>query len=149
MLSNSQKALIKQAQRDARLTDAEYREVWQTVAGVSSSTDPRLSDEHMDTFMSYVEAIYWRKDEAGDVLPSKTFRFPGYWARKNSKAENSRDRFVSGRVKQVVEELERQLAALGYNESYCRAIQQKVTRGADSAYGLALYRAALSRTLAA
>jgi hypothetical protein len=147
MLTNQQKALIKQAQRDARLTDAEYREVWQTVAGVSSSTDPRLGDEHMDTFMSYVEAIYWRKRD--ELVASNIFRLRGYWAHKNSKAENSRDRFVSRTVKEEVADLERQLAELGYNESYCRVIQQKVTHGVESAYGLTLYRAALARTLAA
>lgn len=148
MLSNSQKALIKQAQRDARLSDAEYREVWQTVAGVTSSTDPRLGDEHMDTFMSYVEAIYWRKRD--ELLGSAIFRVRGYWAHKNTKVENSRDRFVTGTVKQEIEDLERQLAELGCNASYCAAIRRKVTRdNAESAYGLALYRSALERTLKA
>lgn len=155
MLSNSQKALVKKAQRDARLSDAEYREVWQTVAGVTSSKDPRLADEHMDTFMSYVEAIYWRKRD--ELLASAVFRVRGYWAHKNTKAENSRDRFVSGTVKQEIEDLERQLAELGCNANYCRVIRGRVLAQrepgfearAESAHGLTLYRAALTRALAA
>ena len=117
MLSNRQKSLVKQAQRDARLSDEEYREVWQTVAGVTSSTDPRLGDEHMDRFMSYVEAIYWRKRD--DVLASKVFRLRGYWAHKNTKVENSRDRFASAALTKEIAELESQLAELGYNANYC------------------------------
>ncbi len=149
MLTNKQKSLVKHAQRDARLSDSEYREVWQTVAGVTSSTDPRLGDEHMDTFMSYVEAIYWRKRD--ELIASSIFRLRGYWAHKNTKAENSRDRYVSSTVTQEIAELERQLAELGYNASYCATIRSKVTReeGAYSAYTLTLYRAALMRTLAA
>src|SRR5438046_2695550 len=106
MLTNKQKALIKTAQRDAGLSDAEYREAWQLLSGqlsVVSSTDPRLSDEHFDTFMSYLEAIYWGNvGQASRLSPparaSKVFARRNYWSRKNTRAETSRDRYTRAQL---------------------------------------------------
>jgi hypothetical protein len=67
MLSNAQKWLCKRAQAQAALSDADYRDTWQTVAGVTSSTDPKLTDRQMDKFLALLEAIYWRKVDAGQA----------------------------------------------------------------------------------
>lgn len=150
-LSNKQKALVKQAQRDAGLSDAEYRESWRVISGqlsVISSTDPRLTDEHFDAFMRYVEAIYWRQYDqriADDPLAMRewtaVFNVRGYWRLKNNRRENSRDRFINDTLGRDIIELERQMAELGCGPAYCDAIRLKV--GGT----LRTYTAALRRTL--
>lgn len=170
MLSNKQKALVKQAQRDAGLSEAEYREIWATVTGragtplpadrraaecapypIASSRDPRLTDEHFDNFMKFVEAIFWRN--SAHLRGSKVFSVRGYWARKNTKAENSRDRFTGHALKREIADLEWQLARMGLDENYTDAIRVKVIGRNSNEFctgrELSLYAAALRRTVAA
>jgi hypothetical protein len=158
MISRPQQILIKRAQHDANLGDQDYRDALELIAGpgVRSSKDPRLTDEHLDNLLSYFEAIYWRKYVLGEPVrrDSTIFHQQNYWAAKNTKAENSRDRFVSRTVHQEICALEQELAGLGYAANYLDAIKRKVMGvAADGDDGspreLSRYRAALERTLAA
>ena len=65
MLTNPQKAILKRAQREAGLADADYRDALQTVAGCRSSTDPILTNRHLDKLLAYLEAIHWHAVDAG------------------------------------------------------------------------------------
>src|SRR5438132_837529 len=100
MISRRQQILLKRAQKEAGLDDAEYREIIEQVSGLpgcNSSKDARLSDEHMDKLLSYFEAIFWRRVGLGQLQPpckpDAVFRQPRFWATKNTRAENSRDRY--------------------------------------------------------
>jgi hypothetical protein len=150
-LSNPQKSLIKRAQRECGLDDAEYRDALEIVSGCRSSTSPTLTDRHVDTLMSYLEAIFWRKVDAGHVQPSSSvtavFRQRNYWRLKNTRQETSRDRFTGRNLKQEIADLEGQLQARGFSEKYCAGIRANTTHGRDDAHALYLYRAALDRTL--
>ena len=83
MLSRRQQILLKRAQREAGLSDNDYRDALQTVAGCRSSTSPVLTDRHMDKVLAYFEAIHWRAVDAGKLQPScsatAVFR-QGYYA---------------------------------------------------------------------
>jgi hypothetical protein len=159
MLTNEQKSLLKRAQRQAALTDGEYREALQLLAGVRSSTDPRIGDRHLDKLMGYFEAIYWRKVDQGtclkpDALVGKgwkrqwlPFLAQDYWKDKNSKVETSRDRYVKGNLASEVTALENELYKMGFNTAYCSAIRLKVTGGRGGAYDVLRYKAALARTV--
>ncbi len=153
MLSRPQQILLKRAQREAELDDAEYRDALQTVAGVRSSKDAPLSDRHLDLLLGYFEAIHWRKVDAGELQPSGSltavFRQRDYWASKNSRQETSRDRYTRSNVEREIAVLESRLADLGFGESYCLSIRQKATHGSQDAHSQFLYRAALRRTLTA
>jgi len=145
MLSNPQKALLKRAQREAGLGDAEYRSALQMIAGVDSSRDPRMNDEQLDRVLSYFEAICWRGRDAGDLpMPSHwcVFSQRGHWAKKNSSKSTSRDRYTTERFDEQISELETALGEFGLGPKYCGAIRSRIKTPAH-------YIAALRRTLAA
>lgn len=153
MISRAQQILIKRAQRQAGLNDADYREALQVTAGCRSSTDPAMTDRGVDLFLAYVEAIYWRGVDAG-ALPTPgrqaaVFRQRGYWAQKNPSIGTSRDRYAADTILAEISALEGRLRDLGFNEHYCAAIRNKATNGRDAPSELYRYRAALRRTLAA
>jgi hypothetical protein len=153
MLSNPQKSLLKRAQREADLSDSDYREALQTVSGCRSSKDPRLTQDNLDNALKYFEAIYWRKVDQGELQPScrpgAVFKQRGYWAKKNTRSETSRDRYASTKAMPDISALECALAEFGCGVSYCAAIRERVTHGAQDAASLYRYRAALARTLRA
>lgn len=155
-LSNDQKALLKRAQAQAALPDDEYREAIARVSGMDdcrSSTDKRLTDEHVDRLMSYFEAIYWRKVDLEASRPvalplqghfkPNAFRQRGYWAAKNTKGNTSRDRYAEAAQTREIADLEAALAEMGCHAGYCAVIRSKV--GASPVK----YAAALKRTLEA
>ena len=151
MLSNPQKALIKQAQRQARLSDQDYRDVLENVTGCRSSTDPQIGDRGCDKILGFLEAIYWRKVDQGELQhvcnDRAAFRQRGYWAAKNTRLETSRDRYMQTECDGAIAQLEAVLAELGFNASYCQTIRQKVTHGESTPYQLHCYKAALERTI--
>jgi hypothetical protein len=153
MLSRPQQILLKRAQRAAGLSDDDYRDALQTVAGCRSSTSPAFMDQHLDTVLSFFEAIHWRAVDAGKLQAScsatAVFRRRGYWASQNTRQETSRDRFNGVNLNAEIAELESKLAALGFAASYCGGIRKNVTKARDDAHALHLYRAALTRTLKA
>jgi hypothetical protein len=153
MLSNPQKALLKRAQREAGLSDDDYRDALQTVTGCRSSTSPTLTDRDMDKLLGYFEAIHWRAADAGTLQPScsadAVFRKRGYWAAQNTKQETSRDRFTGLNLGRTVADLEREMGAMGYGQGYCATIRKKVAHGRDDAHALHIYMGALQRTLKA
>jgi hypothetical protein len=122
MLSRPQQILLKRAQLEAGLSDDEYRDALQTVSGCRSSKEAAMTDRQLDLLMGYFEAIHWRKVDAGELQPScradAIFRQRGYWASKNTRQETSRDRFTNLNLGQAIVDLERELGALGYGESY-------------------------------
>ena len=151
MLSRAQQILLKRAQRQAGIEDAEYRETLQRFAACESSRDSRFSDESLDTILAYFEAIYWRGVDA-DILQApcrgdEVFQQRGFWASKNTRAETSRDRYNVAVLSAKIGALESQLERLGCGRSYCQAIREKVTQGGATALCLNHYRAALERTL--
>lgn len=148
MLTRPQIVLLKRAQHDAGISDSDYRDSLHLMADVSSSKDPKVTDEHLDKLLAWFEAIYWRMP-AAERRRSQIFQRPGYWAAKNNRQENSRDRFSAVVVKQDIAELERQLKEWGCGEHYLAAICMKVRGDQGGVMGLTRYRHALSRTLAA
>jgi hypothetical protein len=144
MLSNDQKKLLKMAQRDAGLDDNEYRDAIAMATQMEdcrSSTDPRLTDEHVDRLMKYFEAVYWNRP---DVLhhQSKVFRARGYWAGKNQKGNTSRDRHVAATMSADIQALEHRMSELGFNDRYCATIRRRAVTAVA-------YKAALERTIKA
>jgi hypothetical protein len=153
MLSNLQKSLLKRAQRETGLSDDDYRDALEMIAGCRSSTSPALTDRHLDKLLGYFEAIHWRAVDAGTLQPScstnAVFRQRGYWADKNTNQETSRDRFNESNLGGEIASFERQLADLGCGGGYCWTIRRTVTKGRDDAHALHLYCTALQRTLKA
>jgi len=153
MLSNPQKSLIKQAQRQAKLDYADYRDVLETVTGGRSSTAPHLNNRHCDKILAYIEAIYWRKVDQNELphidSPRAIFRQRGYWSKKNNREETSRDRYKQSDAHATISRLESDLAALGYGPAYCDRIRETVTKGSSSPRALNSYAGALRRTLTA
>jgi hypothetical protein len=151
MLTNPQKSLIAMAKRQAGLNDEEYREALHAVTGCTSSTDSRLTDEHFDAAMKYLEAIYWLKVHKGelqrDCRAGAVFRQKGFWAAKNTRQETSRDRYNHDVLTQALDKLEAELLTLGYGPDYCSTIRQKVTKGRGDDWSLRAYKVALERTL--
>lgn len=154
MLSRPQQILLKRAQQEAALADADYREAIATVSGMAdcrSSTDRRLTDGHMDGLLGYFEAIHWRKVDAGELQsackPDAVFRQRGFWAGKNRRGNTSRDRYVQRDLSAQIQSLEQELHELGYGLKYCQAIQQKLR--VNGVFSQAAYLGALSRTLKA
>lgn len=151
MLTRPQQILLKRAQQEAGLSDSDYRESIATVSGHAdcrSSTDSRLTDENADNLLSYFEAIHWRKVDAGELQPSckplAVFRQRGYWARKNSKGNTSRDRHADIQIAKAVNLLEDDLMKMGYSLQYLSAIQNRIVP-----FSVVNYHAALKRTLLA
>jgi hypothetical protein len=152
-LSRAQQILVKRAQREAGIEDAEYRDLVATVAGagITSSRDPRLTNRDADTLLSLFEAIHFRGVDAGTLQPSRSpdavFVQRGYWAAKNTRAGNSRDRWAAATAGADIERLEVALAELGCGAAYCAAIRRRVSQGRTDATVVHQYRAALKRTL--
>jgi hypothetical protein len=153
MLSRAQQILVKRAQREVGLSDAEYREALEAVSGCRSSTDARLTDRQCDLVLSYFEAIYWRRADAGELQeackPNAVFRQRRYWAQKNTRQESSRDRYAATAVAQVIAQLESALGELGFGAAYCASVRATVTEGRTDPRSLHAYKAALQRTLRA
>ncbi len=154
MLTRSQQILLKRAQREAGLEDGEYRDALGAVAGCRSSTDPKLTNRDLDRCLAYLEAIYWRRVDLGKVQapckPSAVFRQRRFWSQKNTSAETSRDRYIDHGLKAEIRAIEGQLASLGFPDSYCQGIKARVLPpGGETVHGLAIYKAALQRTLRA
>lgn len=152
MISRAQQILLKCAQREAGLADADYREALGLVSGgCRSSRDPNLTDRAVDLFLSYVEAIYWRNVRAGTLQasckPDAVFRQPAFWASKNPSGDTSRDRYARFHGQAPVGDVEGELEALGCSAAYLKAIHAKVTRGRTGPDADYAYRAALKRTL--
>ena len=155
MITRQQQILLKRAQSEAALDDADYREAIKQVSGIDgcrSSKDPRLGDDHVDALLSYFEAIFWRKVDLGQLQapckPDAIFQKRRYWTTKNTRSENSRDRYAAGAVHQEIAMLEAELRKLGFGSNYFAAIRAKVSPSQDFR-GLHLYKAALRRTFAA
>ena len=153
MLTRPQQILLKRAQAQAQLPDAEYRAALETVSGLPgcrSSKDARLTDRHLDILLAYVEAIYWRGVDAKALQPSgnpaAVFRQHGFWASKNTKASTSRDRFTEASLIRQLGERQAALMQLGYGMAYLQAIENK-QRDASGAINLVKYLSALDRTL--
>ena len=153
MLSNPQKSLLKRAQREAGLSDIEYRDALGTVAGCRSSTDPNMTDRDLDKLLAYFEAIAWRGFDAGTLQrsssPAAVFRQRGFWSSRNTAQETSRDRYRTANSADDISRLEAELRELGFGAGYCASIRKKVTHGRNDAHALYLYGAALKRTIAA
>jgi len=162
MLSNAQKALIKRAQREAHLDDADYRECLETVTDCTSSTDPRLNDRSFDIILQYFEAIFWGKVDSGELQrPCNTaavFAKRQYWAFKNPRDNTSRERFTLEQLQRDITDAEAVLLAAGYSEDYCMGIYRKAAQSDRPKYDysqgnavgrqLRNYLAALRRTVA-
>ena len=155
MLSNPQKSLLKRAQRQAALSDDEYREALEVCTGFRSSRHPDFTNRQFDIVLAYFEAIYSRKMDTS-ALPqpggrAAVFQQRGFWADKNTRQETSRDRFrgqsQGPNLGQAVAALESQLNELGFGQAYCHAIREKVAQGRRDERGQHLYCAALKRTL--
>jgi len=154
MLSKRQRILIKCAQREAGLSDEEYRDALLAVTMTCrSSTDPRLTDRHCDRILAYMEAIYWRGVETGTLQlvckANAVFRKKGFWALRNSKDETSRDRYATAKVSAEIASLETALQNLGFGRAYCAAIRTNSGGSNSDLRGLYQYCAALKRTLQA
>jgi hypothetical protein len=153
MISRAQQILIKRAQREAGLDDAEYRDALQLAAGCRSTKDPAMTDRGVDLVLAYIEAIHWRKVDACELQPpcsaGAIFRQRLFWASRNPRQDTSRDRFNRSTIGADIESLESALGRLGFNAQYCAGIRARVTKGRNDAHGQYLYRTALRRTLAA
>ena len=161
MLSNEQKSLLKRAQKQAEIPDAEYREALQLIAGVHTSTDPTIGDRHLDKLMGYFEAIYWQKVAAKtaaspDLLVKHgakrqylPFLAPEYWKNKNARASTSRDRYTDDSLARKIAALESELYQLGCNTWYVAKIKANVLGDRSDPAGLHKYKFALQRTIAA
>jgi hypothetical protein len=151
MLTNPQKSLLKRAQREAGLSDDDYRDALEMITGCRSSTSPTLTDQHLDKLLCYFEAIHWRGVDVGTLQTScsanAVFRQRGFWVARNNSQETSRDRFNDENLGSETADLESQLAALGCGPGYCAAIRKNVCKGRSDARALHLYQAALKRTL--
>ncbi len=148
MLSRAQQILLKRAQAQACISDADYRQAIEDCTGIDgcrSSQDPRLTDTHLDHLMGYFESIFWGLADAPQRAcnPTAPFRQPGFWADKNRRGNTSRDRFVASQLSDHIAALESELAGLGYGAGYCAAIRRRMPSASD-----AQYAAALRRTLA-
>ena len=152
-LTRAQQILLKRAQQQAGVDDAEYRSTLSQLSypDCHSSTDPRLTDRHLDIFLAYFEAIYFRRLDRGEVAPpdftkrlTPVFQQPGYWAVKNRNGNTSRDRYAEKNFDTQRAALENQLAKMGYGLRYFQAIQNRIRP-----FSQINYIAALKRTLAA
>lgn len=149
MLTRPQQIMLKRAQQQAGLADAEYREGIALCTGMSdcrSSTDRRLTDAHLDALMAFFEAIYWVGVEAG-TLPSPkdekaVFRQRGWWANRNKRGNTTRDRFTERDLDAQIATAEAALGKLGYGPGYCTRIRQNIPQCTEWKY-----LGALNRTL--
>lgn len=151
MITRPQQILIKRAQREAGLSDDEYRDALDTTSGCRSTKDPKLTDRGVDLVLAYLEAIYFRKLDQGLLQPScspdAVFRQRGHWKAKNCGGKTSRDRFIESDLGCTIADLEASLAGLGFAASYCAAIRSKVMGHRTDTSAQYRYKAALERTL--
>jgi len=150
MISRAQQILVKRAQREAGLEDFEYRAALAQVSGCRSTTDPKLDDRGVDLILAFLEAILWRRVDAGELPPpggGAVLNKRNFWKDRNPKNNTSRDRFTRASVTEPIAELERALGELGFSQAYCDAVKTKVTGGAMDTFAMHLYKAALTRTL--
>src|SRR3954463_1617304 len=140
MLSNDQKAVLKRAQREARLSDAEYRECVETVSGLTTSMAPEFSDRHLVKALAFLEAIFWRKVDLkelpGPANREAVFSTRDFWKSRNTQMETSRDRFAAEQARLRIQAFEEGLAEFGCGADYCATIRQKVTKGNSDARSL-------------
>ncbi len=154
MLSPAQRRLLKMAQREAHLPDAEYREELQRLAGVDSSTAATWTDEQFDCVMAYFEAIHSNKVRQGLIEPSysprSVFRQAGYWAAKNSRGNTSRDRYTASQLGEMIQNTEIKLAGQisGNATNYLARVRETVVGNRVGIAAERDYLAALQRTLA-
>ena len=153
MLTRPQQILLKRAQREAGLSDSEYRDALAAVSGCRSSTDPKLTDRHLDKALAYLEAIAWRGFDSGQLqMPCKAnavFRQRHFWQQRNTNAQTTRDRFTREKLGAEIAELEAALMELGVSPEYCAGILNR-SSGDCQPGSLAQaknYRSALRRTL--
>jgi len=155
MLTPPQRRLLKMAQRDAALPDAEYREELVRIAGVNSSTASTWTEEQFDATMALFEAIYWRKVIQRLIVPNNSpravFRVRGYWASKNPRRNTSRDRYTASQLGELIQDAEAALAGhIGIGaQRYLEAIRARVVGGRSGLAAERDYLAAIQRTLAA
>jgi len=150
MLTRAQQILLKRAQAQAKLGDADYREAIEVVSGIPgcrSSKDKRLTDEHLDALLAYIEAIFWHEVDRGNLsapAPGENvvFRARGYWAGKNGGGRTSRDRYVDLALNRAVEAAEARLLQLGFGLVYVQGIMSRI-----QPFSLINYLAALKRTI--
>jgi hypothetical protein len=164
-LSRDQQILLKQAQAQSGIDDTEYREFLESVTalfGCHSSSDPRLTDAHLDNLISFFEAIYWHGVDSHTLrspqeiidtwyidhpratkLPTLPFRERGFWATRNTRGNTSRDRYSAEDVQSQIRAAEGQLVAMGFGFRYLQAIQNKIVP-----FDGWKYLAALKRTIA-
>jgi len=154
MITRAQQILLKRAQSQAGIDDADYRAAIADCTSLEdcrSSTDARLTDRHVDVLLAYFEAIYWRKVDAADETViqrcaglNDVFRARGYWAGKNTRASTSRDRYVERDLAGQVAAAEGELNRLGYGFQYCAAIRNNIVP-----FSMPKYLGALQRTIKA
>lgn len=142
MLTNAQKSLLKRAQRQAGVTDDQYRDDLRSVTGcATSSRDRRVTDRHLDHMLGLYEATYWRGVESGELPPpngNAVFRKPGFWAGRNRKGHTSRDRYHARELGAQIAELEETLIESGHHKEYLNEIFERT--GNAAAYAAALRR---------
>lgn len=155
MLTRAQQILLKRAQQEARIDDADYRAAIAMVSGIAdarSSTDQRLTDAHMDSLLAYFEAIHWSGVDGGVIVPKekpdRVFRARGFWASRNRRGNTSRDRFNELNLGEQIASAEFDLQAMGYDESYTSAIREKIVPFAPWKYLGALQRTLKSKQAA-
>jgi hypothetical protein len=147
-LTNAQKSLLKQAQRAAFIGDDDYRATISAVTRLedcTSSTDPRLMEQDLDTLLKWFEDFFWGEVDGGRLPAPRpkghVFSVRGYWKRKNPKdGPNSRDRHAEGNLQSRCQWLESQLHKLGCDAHYLGKIYANTGGGWP-------YIKALERTL--
>jgi hypothetical protein len=148
-LSRAQQILLKRAQAEAGIADADYRAAIATVSAIpnaTSSKDPRLTDAHLDAILAYFEAIHWQAVDAGTLRPStkpvRVFRARSFWAGRNARGNTSRDRYTEAQLADQIAAVEFEFMQLGFDENYLAAIRRNIRPYADWKY-----LGALTRTL--
>lgn len=152
MISRAQQILVKRAQREAGLNDPDYREALALVTGCRSTTDAKLTDRGVDLALAFLEAIFWRKVDSGELQPpcsrDAVFRQRGYWQTKNS-GETSRQRYLKNHPMSDIRDLENELERLGFSNNYAAAIRARSTGSLSGQAAEYAYKAALRRTVEA
>ncbi|MCI0535058.1 MAG: hypothetical protein L0Z50_07510 [Verrucomicrobiales bacterium] len=142
---------MKRAQKECGLSDWDYRDILEMLAGCTSSTDARLNDECLDMVMSFFEAEHWRRCDAETLQPSckpnTVFQQRFFWRARNNRAENSRDRYIKSQADGQISELQSALAQFGCGEAYFETIRDRVTNGRTDPRAMKTYAAALRKTL--
>lgn len=83
MLQKSQKIIIHEYSRAARLSDPAYRDILHARAGVGSAADKDFSQSGFDQVMAALETVLFERVERGDVPDplghSRYIRSERYW----------------------------------------------------------------------